>query len=746
MARIHAHMIMDSSRWVQGTTKAGRAMSTLTNLVSGSGIKIAASLGVIATHGAKFYAEIDRESRRAVAILDKRTEGFLQSFINKSREFSRTWGVNLKEIVDASYQAFSLGKNFESYTGIMEDAIKATKTYGGTLRDNINLLLKFERVMGISSEKIMDLSATAIQLGDTKLEFLSQYMTEVTGVTKTLGIDPEELFTMYAHGTVQLRDTMKVTTGLKALLGQFLRPQSGLSKAVQETYGKSFQEAIKDTNFVDLLIGIENKIGETRFAAAVGTNVDAANIAFTLRDMPNLYKHILKQMEESSGKFAKDVEFALASPMQRYEMAVAQLNDIRYMLGQKAAPGLEKIAESLSKIVTPGRVEAFISLADALTKSIPTFALLAEKIALVGDINVGGYSLLEAAFFGSLGARAGRRFNRRAPKGGAGGAGGAGLAAAAGTGAVAGSAFGPIGSVVGAALFGLGGFAIDQWSQRTHTDSGQVYLRHGSVVPDVKLGSFGDNVTQEQKDKIDEIARLAAIVNDRTNPPDLIRNILNHVQWGVQHPRYNPEKLFIPDVWNYVPWGKHDLEGDNAGPRQILSGRVMQTGDFGTVDTTTGTEAVTTAWGKVIASPFSRTDQGRMFVGGEDAASQTDGQPRIEGRGFYNVGDTAFHPDASYEKLRLTFRNRDPDSEAYTISVDIPDAVAKEYKDPAGLDTNRLLNDILSGIKLDNETNLENLEANQATAEQTSEEYWSRGRYDEIAFLQTTMRDATPWG
>ena len=463
----------------------------------------------------------------------------------------------MKEIVDASYQAFSLGKNFESYTDIMEDAIKATKTYGGTLRDNINLLLKFERVMDIPSEKIMDLSATAIQLGDTKLEFLSQYMTEVTGVTKTLGIDPEELFTMYAHGTVQLRDTMKVTTGLKALLGQFLRPQSGLSKATVETYGKSFKEAIKNTNFVDLLIGIERKIGEERFAAAVGTNVDAANIAFTLRDMPELYKHILKQMEESAGKFAKDVEFALASPMQRYEMAVAQLNDVRYMLGQKAAPGLEKIAESLGKIVTQERVEAFIGLADALTKSIPTFAYLAEKLASFGGANIGGYSVLEMAFFGALGARAGRRFNRRQQprQQGGGGSGAATIAGTGAAGAVAGSAFGPVGSAVGLGI-GLGlGFLLDRaGSSSLNTPDEELnVVPFGSIVPGPQIGSFLEGVSAETKAEIEERSRLVnEIFANPAVPADYKRKAADDIAKGRTTHR-NPTGLHDEDFQKYFP-------------------------------------------------------------------------------------------------------------------------------------------------------------------------------------------------
>ena len=34
----------------------------------------------------------------------------------------------------------------------------------------------------------------------------------------------------------------------------------------------------------------------------------------------------------------------------------------------------------------------------------------------------------------------------------------------------------------------------------------------------------------------------------------------------------------------------------------------------------------------------------------------------------------------------------------------------------------------------------------ESVTDQAAENYHRRGRYDEIAFLQTTMKDATPWG
>lgn len=573
MASIRAHMILDATQWVQGTTRAGRAMSGLESTVLSTGLRIGGAAVAAGALSSKAYADLDRDSRRTVALLDQRTEKFLAGFIGKSRELAVQWGVNVKEIVSASYQAFSLGRTWENYTEIMETAIKATKTYGGTLNDNINLLLKFERILGLSSERIMDLAASTIQLGDTKLEFLSQYMTEVTGIAKNLELPEAELFTLFAAGTVQQRDTMKVTTGLKALLGQFLRPESGLSKGLKEAFGVGFREAIKDKNFVELLTATRAHLGAEGFEAAVGANVDAANIALSLADMPRLFDSMLERIENSQGKFAKDADFALMSPAQRYDEAVARLADLKLTLGQKALPGVVQIAESLKKIITQERIEAFISLGDALTKSIPTFAALAAALSAAGSANIGGYSVLEMMLFASLGSRAGRRLGgaaggaRAMSRGSSRAAAASTVASTAAAGAVTGAAFGPWGAAIGGGLGLIGGYLLDRWGQSGGSDAEDYPLPgYGDPVNPSIFPGFGPGATSDQEKADRAMMEIISLLrSDQISAAAKEKLVLSVLYKSVRSP-YNPENVQWSGIASQIPAKRDDLTVQGITP------------------------------------------------------------------------------------------------------------------------------------------------------------------------------------
>ena len=229
---IRAHLLLDTKQWTPGLARAGKSFGALTNNVSGMSTKLLAGVAALGIASGKYVAEMDTELRRSAAILDKRSEGFLKTLTDRSREFSVTWGVGLKGVVDATYQMFSLGKSFDNYGETMTSAIKLTKAYGGELLHNTNLLLKLERVLGLTSTQIADMSGVTIQLGDTKLPLMAQYFGDVMDLVANLDMPAEQLFSSFAFLTGRQKNTQKVTTGLKALLSQLNRPQTELSKEV----------------------------------------------------------------------------------------------------------------------------------------------------------------------------------------------------------------------------------------------------------------------------------------------------------------------------------------------------------------------------------------------------------------------------------------------------------------------------------------------------------------------------------
>ena len=644
MAAIRAHMILGTQQWTAGTSKAGRAMSGLESVVIMSSVRIAGALGTIGVTASKMYSEIDRDSRRAIALLDKRTERFLDKFISKSREFSTTWGIALDQVVSASYQAFSLGKNFENYTGIMEDAIKATKTYGGTLFDNINLLLKFERVLGLSSEKILDLSAVAIQLGDTKLEYLSQYMGDVVGVTSALKIPTEELFALFSVGTIQLRDTMKVTTGLKALVGQFLSPERGLAKGLQKVYGKPLGEVLKTDNFVTVLRTLEDKMGEAAFSRAVGTNIDAANLALVLKELPDAYNKVLDRMENSQGKFVKDAEFALNSPIQRFEVAIAKLQDVRYTIGGKAVEGLVLFADTLKEVLTKDRAEAFISLADALIKAIPTFAFLAKMLASLGSINIGGYSGFEAVLFASLGMSGARRLGTRvaARRGVASGRSGAQTAATtastAATGAVLGSAFGPLGTAIGAAIGIAGGLIIDRLGQSNLTADYSDMTQFGDPVNPAQPPGYADiGFTSTQEAENREMQNIIARLSGNTIQDEAKRQLIYSLLYRDVTSGHNPMNLYRPKFAKNIIFKKTQLSETVPGGVSVEAANLSNRLPGASLTTTTPLTS-NIAWERDTQGFLIG---GHYLEGGKFAANKETGIPDYlgwkprEGQDFY---------------------------------------------------------------------------------------------------------------
>ena len=367
-----------------GMSKAGRGLAT------GVTLPLAvAGAGFIALTGKA--ANFENQMNEVFTLLPGITKDAMDDMTDDVLKFSKEMGTLPSETVPALYQAISAGVPKDNVFEFMKVANKAA--IGGvsdleTAVDGITSVVNAYGSDVIDATKTSDLMFTAVKLGKTNFEELSQSLFNVIPTASALGVEFGDVTAALAAMTAQGTPTRVATTQLRQLLVELSKDGSDASDAFKEVAGVGFQEFISQGgNVQDALKIMEQAAAENGVALQdMFGSVEAGQAALALTGKgADTFASNIEAMAGSVG--ATDAAFATMDAGAARSMAKlkAEFSATMIEIGNEFIPILKDdllpifkndIAPLLSDVVVP----AIKGMAAAFRKLSPGM----RKIVLVG--------------------------------------------------------------------------------------------------------------------------------------------------------------------------------------------------------------------------------------------------------------------------------------------------------------------------------------------------------------------------
>ncbi|MCA9900631.1 MAG: phage tail tape measure protein [Candidatus Competibacteraceae bacterium] len=275
---------LNSQQYEEGTDKAKKKTADLTNLVGGAlvGALTAATKAAI-DFGKESVAEFqtfEKGIKEVYTLLPGASDEALGQMRDDIIDFSKEVGRTTDETVPALYQAISAGvppENVFDFMEVASDAALGGVTDLETAVDGISSAVNAYGAEALSASSASDIMFTAVKLGKTDFEQLSNSLFNVVPTAASLGIKFEDVAASLAALTAQGTPTSVATTQLRQAFVEASKAGTGLDLAIKDLTGKSFAELIADgKTSTEIFSDLRNSMPEQEFRDLFGS-VEAAN-------------------------------------------------------------------------------------------------------------------------------------------------------------------------------------------------------------------------------------------------------------------------------------------------------------------------------------------------------------------------------------------------------------------------------------------------------------------------------------
>ena len=266
-------------------TSANTGLSNLKKVALGVG-----AVGVTAAAGfgaqmLKSGAEVEAafaEVRTLLPTIGDEAFGALQKDV---LDLGKEMNVATSDSIPALYQAISAGvpaENVVDFLKIASEAAVGGVTDLETAVDGITSVVNAYGTETISAQEASDLMFTAVKLGKTDFEQLSNKISNITPIASSLGVGFDEIAAAMALMTAQGVPTAESTTQLRQLLVEASKGGTDLSDAIADVTGKSLPDLVKEGKPVsEILDEVRSSMPEQEFRDLFGS-VEAMNAAMLI--------------------------------------------------------------------------------------------------------------------------------------------------------------------------------------------------------------------------------------------------------------------------------------------------------------------------------------------------------------------------------------------------------------------------------------------------------------------------------
>ena len=337
---------------------------SVTKMGLNAGVVFAATATAIATKGVTAFADFEKGMNEVMTLLPEAGESAFGDLSDQVKDFSKEFGVLPDKVIPSLYQALSAGVPQDNVFEFLEVAQKAAK--GGvteleTAVDGISSVVNAYGEEAISATEASDLMFTAVRLGKTNFEELSDSLFQVTPIAASLGVPFQDVTASIANLTAMGVPTSVAATQMKAALSEMGKEGTKANKAFQDLTGMGLTQFLAEEGNLQSAMAImaEGAADAGLSVMDMFGSVEAGQAILALTaDGGDAYGETLAAMSGSAGATQGAFETMDSGLSAGFDRIKANLAVLAINIGEKVAPYVEKATEFM--------LDAFDKLGPAL--------------------------------------------------------------------------------------------------------------------------------------------------------------------------------------------------------------------------------------------------------------------------------------------------------------------------------------------------------------------------------------------
>lgn len=372
-----------------GIESAGKKLMPLTTGIAGMGVA-----------GSKMALDFEDGIANINTLLDD--ESHLEGYKNTVRKLSDDTGMSISTMTDGMYQAISSlgdgGKETEKIFGTMA---KSAKAGGAEVADSVSLISAgmkgYGSVNDETAQKISDLAFMTAKLGVTTFPEMAKSMQPLFPLSSSLGISLEELFGTMATGTGVTGNTAEVSTQLKAVLSNLMKPTEAMQGLI-EKYGYANASAMIESEGLSGVLkilqdetgGQSDKLAElfsstealTLMTALTGAQFDTFNEKLgQMGDVSGTTEEAMSKLETKGDSIRKTMNLAKNTLMEAGTVLMDSLAPVIV----DVADGVKNLTEGFSKL-NPEQQQTILKIAGIVAIAGPLMIEIGKVTTGIGSV------------------------------------------------------------------------------------------------------------------------------------------------------------------------------------------------------------------------------------------------------------------------------------------------------------------------------------------------------------------------
>ena len=248
--------LASASRGFQGylsgvSRQASIAGTAVSGAFSGNAAFAAAGMGAsfLAFSGQAIsqFAEVEKKWAEVTTLMPQLSKTATDKMLKEARRLSVEMGVEMGDVLEATYQAVSAGVAPERAIKFLETATKTAKAGVTDLTTAVDVLTSVINAYGLEieqAEHLSDLLFTSIRLGKTRLEEIAPTLGRILPLANSLGVEFGQITAAIAALTVQGSPTAEAMTQIRASLVALSKDSSIANQIFREVAGQTFPDFI----------------------------------------------------------------------------------------------------------------------------------------------------------------------------------------------------------------------------------------------------------------------------------------------------------------------------------------------------------------------------------------------------------------------------------------------------------------------------------------------------------------------
>lgn len=329
-------------------------------------LPISSAIGAVGVAGFKMANDLNRAMANVQTLIPGATERILQ-LKEGVKAVAHETGKSSVDIAGGLYQVVSANVAASEQMKFLEVASMAAAAGLSTTRESVNLLALvtkgYNDTSAEAAEKTANLAFLTVKLGLTTYPELAASMGAVVPIAKSLNVSQEELFASMATLTGATGDAAMVSTQLRSIMADMMKPSEEMSAAIEKLGYSGVQAMVSQLGLVGSMNALISKTdGSAEQIAKLFNNVRALPAVFALSGSQAAnFSTKLGQMKDSAG----EMKLAFDQQTQGVNAAGFAFEQFKH----SAEGALRDVGDAIAPSLMAG-MRALAPLIDALREAI----------------------------------------------------------------------------------------------------------------------------------------------------------------------------------------------------------------------------------------------------------------------------------------------------------------------------------------------------------------------------------------